>query len=117
MPIYRKNAIIFQEGEQQTEFLPYKRRENPDVCVPHKELIVGDHVKLINPNLVDPNTNQYMMIDCIVCFVERDVQFDEVYYYFIAIGENEHLNTLQDNKFPNLYYKILESTSPYIIND
>ena len=35
-------------------------------------------------------------------------------FYFEAV-DNPELNVFSDNKFPQKYYKILESTSPYIV--
>lgn len=113
MPIVKKNLIIYQPGETPEEY-HYRYRDNPELYTPHKQLNVGDKVILIDPNLIDPTDNEHAKINCLVHFAEQDPQTGTIYYYFRSV-DNEDLNVLWDNKFPEKYYKILESTSPYIL--
>lgn len=84
----------------------------------HKDLNVGQIIKVFDDQIIDPIINLHATIPCQVIYKEYDQTYGKVFYYLIAIGEdNEFLNSLCDNKFPQKYYKILESTSPYIIID
>lgn len=115
MPIERKKFILCQEGES-VPVVSYNYRENRNVFVPHKQLQLNQHVRLIEPTLVDMNSNKHLVVECSVHFIERDPNTGTIYYYFIALGDDaENLNVLPDNKFRELYYRILESTSPYIL--
>lgn len=88
--------------------------DNPELCTEHKEINIGDKLCLLDTSLIDMDENVHSMIPVECIYAEYDPRFPRCkWYYFKAVDEN--LNTLYDNKFPMSYYKILESTSPYIL--
>ena len=113
MPIKKRNMIIYMPGET-PEPNHYRYRDDPNLFTPHKSLNVNDKVIIVDPSIIDPKTNEHARINCVVHYTEQDPRTGTYYYYFIAV-DHDHLNVLWDNKFPEKYYKILESTSPYII--
>lgn len=94
---------------------------NENVCRRNPIIIkAGQYVTVVDPNLIDPETESYVKITCRCVYVEESKYIPgRFYYYFIAVKSknNDLLNKLQDPKFDFLYYKILEWTSPYICND
>lgn len=90
-------------------------KDNDELYTNHKQLILGQRLYLVDTNLIDQFTNKYSKIAVECIYIEQDPKFpNEVWYYFRAVAD-EDLNTLNDPKFQFLYYRILESTSPYII--
>lgn len=107
-----KHFAIAGVGEDFERIYPTVRNM-PDLYREHQQLKVGDKLCILDTTLVLDNEYARIPVECI--FVELDPRYpDKVWYYFRAV-DDENLNTLQDNKFEGLYYKILESTSPYII--
>lgn len=109
-----KNFIVQMPGDPKIN-TDYLLKDNPELCTDHKQLTVGQRLYIVDPNYIDNYTNQYakMAVECI--YVEQDPRYPRcLWYYFRAVAD-EDLNTLTDPKFNIPYYKILESTSPYII--
>ena len=90
-------------------------KDNPELCTEHKEINIGDKLCLIDTNVIDieENTHSIVPVECI--YAEFDPRFPRCKWYYFRAVDSENLNTIYDNKFPMPYYRILESTSPYII--
>ena len=69
----------------------------------------------IRNNLIDNLSNAHAKIPVECCYVEEDPRYPRCLWYYFRAVVDEDLNTLSDPKFNYPYYKILESTSPYII--
>lgn len=114
MPKNFKHFIVQMPGEPEIKS-DYSLQDNPELCTEHKQLLIGQRLYIVDTNHIDNYTNQYARIACECIFIEKDPRYPRcLWYYFRAVADEE-FNTLQDPKFPYLYYKILESTSPYII--
>lgn len=111
MPIENKHFRVEFPGDPHLSTQSYVR-DNPELCVPHKNICLGQLLHILDPDLIDNGDNKHARIPVQCVYAENDG--GEIYYYFMSC-DNPDLNKLADNKFPELYYKILESTSPYII--
>lgn len=94
--------------------------ENHNVCDNNKILNQGDRCFIVDPSIIDPETEFYAIIPVVVVMVDnRPSRFNRIYYWFRAEGSkyDEGLNTQQENFMGGVlnYYKFLESTSPYIL--
>lgn len=111
MPKNLKLAKVELPGDPHESIQTYAW-ENPTLTTPHKELVVGQRVWILDPSLIDQATGQHAKIPT-ECVFAQDA-YGARYYYFRAV-DDEDLNTLDDPKFNFKYYSILESTSPYIL--
>lgn len=112
----KRNFIVYDVNEpvDYSKIEKYNYREDETKYLERDYVFnVGDLADVIVHELIDPATNKYLVVRCKVHFVEIDPATGIVYYYFVALGDYEHMNTLWDNKFPEKYFKILESTSTY----
>lgn len=92
-------------------------QDNPELYKEHTDIVVGEKLCIRDETIINTFTGEYALIPVICIYVEQDPRYPRcLWYYFRAVDdENECLNTLKDPKFEGLYYKILESTSPYIV--
>lgn len=109
-----KHFIVEMPGEVHKEG-KYSFKDNPELCAEHKQLTVGQRLYIIDPNLIDNLSNTHAKIPVECCYVEEDPRYPRCLWYYFRAVVDEELNTLSDPKFNYPYYKILESTSPYII--
>ena len=109
-----KHFIVEMPGEPHKE-VDYSFKDNPELCTEHKQLVVGQRLYIIDPNLIDNLSNTHANIPLECCYIEEDPRYPRCLWYYFRAVVDEDLNTLSDPKFNYPYYKILESTSPYII--
>lgn len=114
MPIEKKNCRIELEGDQHKS-VQYLLQDNPNLCVQHVPVNVGQKVRIVDKDIIDTSTNKHALINCECIFVEKDPRYPRCLWYYFEAVDNPELNVFSDNKFPQKYYKILESTSPYIV--
>lgn len=78
---------------------------------------VGQYVLVIDPDIIDPETNKYSEVVC-QCIKKVPAKHipNRYYYYLVAVRSknNEILNTKESPNVPCKYYKLLEWTSPYL---
>ena len=92
---------------------------NRNVCEEPKNLKIGDKCFIVDTDMIGPTEDFYAIIPVEVIGIKNDNISGRVYYWFRASGSmnDEVLNNISeivDNK-NILYYKFLESTSPYIL--
>lgn len=114
MPKNFKHFILeFPEDEHVEKNISLK--DNPELFTDHKQLVLGQRLYVVDTNMIDQFNNKYSKIAVECIYIEQDPRYpNEVWYYFRSVADDE-LNTLNDPKFQYPYYRILESTSPYII--
>lgn len=109
--IHRKYYDICLPGE-----IPPNRMvraiDDPELTATHKNIVVGQKLCLISPEFIsrEDNTVPIIPVECI--FAEKDMS-GTVYYYFKSV-DVPTFNNLSDPRIPEKFWKILESTSPYI---
>lgn len=90
------------------------------VAVEPKFLKEGDKVFLLDPEIVDPETEFYAIVPAKVLLVDpRPSRIpNRMYYWFVADGsKDDSLLNVKQEKFNGqdlVFYKYLENTSPYI---
>lgn len=96
---------------------------NKNVCIEPKFLKEGDRVLIVDPTIIDEETDFYAIIPAKVLKVDPRPSSipGRMYYWFVAEGSknDEGLNCNKEIFMGEelKYYKYLENTSPYIRNE
>ena len=116
MPKKFKHFTLEFPGEEHVPHT-YNLEDDPELCTDHKQLSIGQRLYILDTTVIDNSTNNYAKIPVECIYVEQDPNYPRaLWYYFRAVrDEDQDMNQFPDPKFSVLYYKILESTSPYII--
>ena len=90
-------------------------QDNSELCKEHIDIAIGEKLCIRDETIINTVTGEYALIPVICIYVEKDPRYPRCLWYYFKAADEESFNTLTDPKFDEPYYKILESTSPYIV--